>query len=81
MIGPPLPPTYLRVALIALGEDVRYIADQVGHSTTRLIQDLYAHVFSGVKVGAMRRLAASMPFSNLPAEPAESAGDTTNSVA
>jgi hypothetical protein len=46
----------------------------------RLTQDLYAHVyahvFSRVKVDAMRRLGASMPSSNLPAEPAESAGNT-----
>jgi hypothetical protein len=30
--------------LIAQGEDVGYIADPVGHSTTQLTQDLYRHV-------------------------------------
>ena len=49
--------------LIAQGEDVGYIADQVGHSTTRLTQDLYRHVFKGARVEAMRRLNAAIPHS------------------
>jgi integrase len=51
--------TYVSL-LAALGEDTRYIADQVGHSTTRLTEDLYCHVFSKVRTEAMRRLGAVM---------------------
>ena len=40
--------TYVSL-LIARGEDIGYIADQVGHSTTRLTQDLYRHVFKGAE--------------------------------
>ena len=59
--------TYVSL-LIALGEDTRYIADQVGHSSTRLTEDLYAHVFNRVRVDAMRRLGATIPSSKNPAE-------------
>ena len=59
--------TYVSL-LIALGEDTRYIADQVGHSSTRLTEDLYAHVFNRVRVDAMRRLGAEIPSSKNPAE-------------
>jgi integrase len=48
--------TYVSL-LIAQGEDPRYIADQVGHTTVKLTQDLYAHVFNRVRVDAMRRLS------------------------
>ncbi len=58
--------TYVSL-LIALGENTRYIADQVGHSSTRLTEDLYAHVFSRVRVDAMRRLGATIPSSKNPA--------------
>ena len=58
--------TYVSL-LIALGENTRYIADQVGHSTTRLTEDLYAHVFTRVRVDAMRRLGATIPSSKNPA--------------
>ena len=67
--------TYVSL-LIALGEDTRYIADQVGHSSTRLTQDLYAHVFSKVRVEAMRRLGAAIPSSKNPAEGAETGRNT-----
>lgn len=63
--------------LIAQGEDIRYIADQVGHSSTRLTADLYAHVFNRVRVDAMRRLGAGMRSSRNPAEPA---GTPSNSM-
>jgi len=66
--------TYVSL-LINLGEDTRYIADQVGHSTTRLTEDLYAHVFNRVRVDAMRRLGASMPSSKYPTEPAGTASN------
>ena len=65
--------TYVSL-LIALGEDVGYIADQVGHSTTRLTQDLYRHVFKGARVEAMRRLNAAIPSGNHPAERPETPG-------
>jgi integrase len=52
--------TYVSL-LIAQGEDVGYIADQVGHSTTRLTQDLYRHVFNKTRQDAMRKLGAAIP--------------------
>jgi integrase len=48
--------------LIALGEDVGYIADQVGHSTTRLTQDIYRHLFTKTRTEAMRRLHDATSF-------------------
>jgi hypothetical protein len=36
---------------------------QVGHSTTRLTQDLYRHVFKGARIEAMRRLNGAIPYS------------------
>jgi integrase len=47
--------TYVSM-LIAQGEDPRYIADQVGHASVKLTTDLYAHIFSRVRVEAMRKL-------------------------
>src|SRR5262249_17654625 len=61
--------TYVSL-LIAQGEDPRYIADQIGHSTTKLTMDLYAHVFNRVRVDAMRKLGAAIPSSSHPAEQA-----------
>jgi integrase len=77
--------TYVSL-LIAQGEDARYIADQVGHSTVRLTQDLYAHVFSKTRVAAMRRLdrwaslgsAEAIPCSTDIADHAEQAGTGEN---
>jgi integrase len=71
--------TYVSL-LVHQGEDVRYIADQVGHSTTRLTQDVYAHIFNRVKVDAMRRLNAALPYSNHVAGQAGTPENTTNSV-
>jgi integrase len=71
--------TYVSL-LIAQGEDVGYIADQVGHSTTRLTQDLYRHVFKAGRVEAMRRLNGAIPSGTHPAEPAEVPGTGRNSV-
>ena len=71
--------TYVSL-LIAQGEDPRYIADQVGHSTVRLTQDLYAHVFNRVRVEAMRRLDAwAAPSGNHPAERAGTSGTGASS--
>lgn len=71
--------TYVSL-LIAQGEDVGYIADQVGHSTTRLTQDLYRHVFKGARVEAMRRLNTAIPSGSYPAEPAGTDETGRNSV-
>jgi integrase len=50
------------VSLLAdQGEDVHYIARQVGHSSTRLTEDVYRHVFARTRVEAMRRLGAAFP--------------------
>jgi integrase len=64
--------TYVSL-LIAAGEDIGYISDQVGHSTTKLTQDIYRHVFIKVRVDAMRRLDGAIPSSKNPAERAETA--------
>lgn len=63
--------------LAAQGEDIHYIARQVGHSSTRLTQDIYRHVFAKTRVDAMRRLdrwgalgsAPTIPSGAHPAEP------------
>jgi integrase len=68
--------TYVSL-LIAGGEDTRYIADQVGHRSTRLTEDLHAHVFNRVRAGAMQRLGAAIPSSTRPAEPAATRENTT----
>jgi integrase len=70
--------TYVSL-LIAQGEDPRYIADQVGHANVKLTTDLYAHVFTRVRVDAMRRLGDAIRSSNHPAEQAGTASTTANS--
>jgi integrase len=60
--------------LAAQGEDVRYIADQLGHSSPALTREVYQHVFTKAKVAAMRRLDAAIPFSNHSANQAEQPG-------
>ena len=64
--------------VLAQGEDVGYIADQVGHSTTKLTQDLYRHVFKSARLDAMRRLNGAIPCSNHVADRAETAGTAGN---
>jgi integrase len=54
--------TYVSL-LAAQGEELRYIADQVGHSSTALTQQIYTHVFDKVRVAAMRRLDGAIPCS------------------
>lgn len=72
--------TYVSL-MIQLGEDVRYIADQVGHSTTQLTRDVYAHMFSKVRVSAMQRLNAALPHnSNHVAGQAAAPENSTNKV-
>jgi len=74
--------------LAAQGEDVRYIADQLGHSSPRLTLDVYQHIFARARVEAMRKLdrwaslgsAPAVPCSTDIAGPAETAGTGENSV-
>src|SRR5262245_42091148 len=66
--------------LAAQGEDIHYIASQVGHSSTRLTQDVYRHVFARTRTEAMRRLNAAIPSGKYPAEPAKTSGTDRNSV-
>jgi integrase len=42
--------------LIAQGVDIGSIADQVGHASVKLTQNVYRHVFDTVRVDAMRKL-------------------------
>jgi hypothetical protein len=75
--------------LAAQGEDVRYIADQLGHSSPRLTQDVYQHVLNRSRVEAMRKLdrwaslgsAEASPSGSHPAGPAETAGTGENTRA
>ncbi len=69
--------TYVSL-LIQQGEELRYIADQVGHSTTQLTRDIYAHVFNKVRVDAMRRLDGWMPSGSHPASQAGTPGTGGN---
>jgi integrase len=64
--------TYVSL-LAAQGATVRYVADQVGHSTTRLTLDVYSHTFSRARVEAMQQLGAAIPSSGHPASEAERA--------
>jgi integrase len=71
--------TYVSL-MIHQGEDLGYIADQVGHSTARLTQDLYRHVFKAARVDAMRRLNGAIPSGDHRAEPAETPGTDGTAV-
>jgi len=66
--------------LAAQGEDVRYIADQLGHSSPQLTQDIYQHVFSRVRVEAMRRLDAAILYSTHIAGQAQTPGTGENTT-
>jgi site-specific recombinase XerD len=66
--------------LISQGADVGYIADQVGHSTTRFTQDLYRHVFKSSRLQAMRCLNEAIPSGTHPAKPAETPGTGRNNT-
>jgi hypothetical protein len=45
----------------AQGADINYIADQVGHTTTRLTQNLYTHVLRRQPRPPWRGLGAAIP--------------------
>jgi integrase len=67
------------VSLLAhQGEDIHYIASQVGHSSVRLTQDVYRHVFAKTRATAMRRLNTAIPSGSHPASQAETPGTGQN---
>jgi hypothetical protein len=67
------------VSLLAhQGEDIHYIASQVGHSSVRLTQDVYRHVFAKTPATAMRRLNTAIPSGSHPASQAETPGTGQN---
>jgi integrase len=67
------------VSLLAhQGEDIHYIAAQVGHSSVRLTQDVYRHVFAKTRVDAMHRLNDAISSGKYPAEPAGTSGTDRN---
>ena len=66
--------------LVAQGEDIHYIADQVGHSSTRLTQDLYRHVFAKTRTEAMRRLNAAIPSGKISGRTSRNSGSDRNSM-
>jgi integrase len=51
--------TYVSL-LIAQGEDVTYIANQVGHASTQLTRDVYAHHFQARRAAAMAKLDTAL---------------------
>ena len=60
--------------LAAQGEDVRYIADQLGHSSPALTMAVYQHVFTRARTAAMRRLDAAIPSGKNRADQSETPG-------
>ncbi len=59
-VGPPCTPHDLRhthvALLIAQGESPKYIADRLGHESTRTVFDVYGHLYDGVDEAATDRL-------------------------
>src|SRR5437867_527270 len=56
---PPFAPLSTHATLLlADGEHVKVVAERLGHSTTRLTMDTYAHVLKGMQQGAADRLDA-----------------------
>jgi integrase len=59
-VGPPCTPHDLRhthvAMLIAQGESPKYIADRLGHESTRTVFDVYGHLYDGVDEAATDRL-------------------------
>src|SRR4030095_290896 len=60
--------------LAAQGEDLRYVADQLGHSSPTLTQEIYQHTFNRARVAAMRRLDTAISSGIHPANQAETPG-------
>ena len=59
-VGPPCTPHDLRhthvAMLIAENQSPRYIADRLGHESTRTVLDVYGHLYEGVDQAAMEGL-------------------------
>ena len=59
-VGPPCTPHDLRhthvAMLIAHGEESKYIADRLGHESTRTVFDVYGHLYEGLDQAATDRL-------------------------
>ena len=59
-VGPPCTPHDLRhthvAMLIADGQSPRYIADRLGHESTRTVLDVYGHLYEGLDEAAMEGL-------------------------
>lgn len=59
-VGGPCTPHDLRhthvAMLIAHGESPKYIADRLGHQSTRTVFDVYGHLYEGVDEAATDRL-------------------------
>jgi integrase len=59
-VGSPCTPHNLRhthvAMLIAQGESPRYIADRLGHESTRTVFDVYGHLYEGVDEAVSQRL-------------------------
>lgn len=45
--------------MLALGADVRVVADMLGHSATRVTQDTYQHVLPALAKDAADRMGAA----------------------
>ena len=59
----------------ALGVDIKYISEQVGHSTVKLTQDVYRHVLQRQRGETMRKLGAAISSNENPTEPAATSGN------
>jgi integrase len=57
--------------LLLAGEDAKVVAERLGHSTTRLTQDVYQHVLPGMQERAAAKLDAIF---RLPAPPKQASG-------
>jgi integrase len=59
-VGPPCTPHDLRhthvAMLIAENQSPRYIADRLGHESTRTVLDVYGHLYEGIDEAAMESL-------------------------
>jgi integrase len=59
-VGPPCTPHDLRhthvAMLIADNQSARYIADRLGHESTRTVLDVYGHLYEGLDEAAMEGL-------------------------
>jgi integrase len=59
-VGPPCTPHDLRhthvALLIAHGESPKYVADRLGHESTRTVFDVYGHLYEGADEAATERL-------------------------